>query len=540
MNRTPEQQVEDLIARHSRHEPLVSVLCETHDRAAVAFRFVDADMRCTELTHGELADRSRQLAAGLVGIGLGRGDRVATLMDKSEDYVATLLAIWRLGAVHVPLFTAFAYAAIELRVSGSKAKALVFDDRYRSNLRLDGGEDLHSSGITMIAAGEAETGEIALADLFRDVPPEGIPAPAIGPDDPIIHIFTSGTTGKAKGVVVPKSALACFEVYGRFALDLRKDDVFWNAADPGWAYGLYFAILLPMLSGIPSLLLKPRFSAELAVALLETFEVTNFAGAPTIYRALMACERQPSGVNLRCASSAGEPLTPDVNQWAPAALGVAVHDQYGQTEASMLINNHQHPDLRSPLKPGSMGRPMPGWTAEILAEDEDRPLPANEKGRLAFDLERSPLAWFSGYTGISAQEAGKISADGRWYITGDVAYRDEDGDFFFASRDDDVIIMAGYRIGPFDIESVLVDHPAVAEAAVVARPDRSKGEIVAAYVVLNKDRAPSNDLAAELQAWVKTRYSAHAYPRVVEFVETLPRTPAGKIQRYRLRQLQSA
>jgi acetyl-CoA synthetase len=225
-----------------------------------------------------------------------------------------------------------------------------------------------------------------------------------------------------------------------------------------------------------------------------------------------------------------------VNPWAEKTLGVSVHDHYGQTEAGMMINNHHHPSLNRPLKPGSMGQAMPGWKATILHGERDEVLGAGEVGRVAISVPESALSWFSGYDGNPAKTAEKFTRDGRWYLTGDTGQVDEEGYFTFSSRDDDVIIMAGYRIGPFEIESVLVTHPAVVEAAVIAAPDTVRGEVIEAYVVLREGHAPSQEMAIEIQQWVKARYAAHAYPRVVHFVADLPKTPSGKIQRFVLKQ----
>jgi acetyl-CoA synthetase len=201
----------------------------------------------------------------------------------------------------------------------------------------------------------------------------------------------------------------------------------------------------------------------------------------------------------------------------------------------MLVCNHHHPDLRRPLRPGSMGQDLPGWTSVILETDSDTPARPGTVGRLAMDLQASRLAWFTGYDGDPGRTSEKITADGRWYLTGDTAAKDEDGYVYFSARDDDLIIMAGYRIGPFEVESALAAHPSVAECAVIATPDDVRGEVIEAFVVLRSGHEQSEQLAAELQQFVKDRYAAHAYPRRVHFVEDLPKTPSGKIQRYMLR-----
>jgi acetyl-CoA synthetase len=542
---TPDR-VRDLLALYGNPEASVaSLLCDQHPADAVAFTVVEPDLSSTRLTYGQLRAASERFAAALAGLGLGPGHRVATLMGKSPEFLITVLGIWRLGAVHVPLFTAFAPAAIAIRLEGSRAAAVVCDSTQRP--KLNPGEDIpaHASWRIIVVgrdadAGPSEPADLDFADLLARNEP-GMPAAALGGAAPVVHTYTSGTTGRPKGVVVPTVALAGFHTYVELGCDVRADDVYWNAADPGWAYGLYFGVMGGLSLGGSSVLLHAGFSPGLTFAVMSTYGVTNFAAAPTVYRALRASGiYPPRDMALRCASSAGEPLTPDVNQWAENALGVPVHDHYGQTEAGMLINNHQHPLLRRPLKPGSMGHPMPGWTVRVLREDRDEIAPAGTLGRIAVDTAASPLAWFRGYGGDPAKSAEKFSAGGRWYLTGDTGSVDQDGYFRFSARDDDVIIMAGYRIGPFEVESVLASHPAVTECAVIAVPDEIRGEVIEAYVVTRDPAAASPELAEQLQQLVKTKFAAHAYPRTVHFTAALPKTPSGKIQRYILRQRRRA
>jgi acetyl-CoA synthetase len=242
-----------------------------------------------------------------------------------------------------------------------------------------------------------------------------------------------------------------------------------------------------------------------------------------VYRALSK-SGAIEGFSLRHASSAGEPLTPDVIAWATDALGTEVRDHYGQTEHGMFINNHWAPEVRRPLIPGSMGQPMPGFTTGIV------------DGQSAIDVSASPALWFTGYLDDPEKTAARFTEDGRWYLTGDTGRVDENGNYFFSARDDDVIIMAGYRIGPFDVESVLITHPSVIDVAVVGRPDELRGEVLEAFVVLADGVIGDDALEAELQQLVKTGFAAHAYPRSVHFVDALPKTPSGKIQRFVLRQ----
>jgi acetyl-CoA synthetase len=518
---------------------LAALLCDRRDPGSVAYRIVGQDLTVQSLSYGELREESERFASVLAELGVRAGDRVATLMGKSREYLVTLMGIWRLGAVHVPLFTAFAPPAIAFRLIGSKAKVVICDLSQRA--KLEPGDDIPANASwRVITTGAADDGALNFHTLLASA--GRMPTPAItGGDAPIIHIYTSGTTGRPKAVVVPAKALAAFQAYAEFALDLRDDDVFWCAADPGWAYGLYFGVLASFTTGVESVLLQGGFSAELTFAVLSQRRVTNFAAAPTVYRSLRTSGASMAGkLKLRCASSAGEPLTPEVNQWATSALGVPVHDHYGQTEVGMLINNHHQPSLRRPLKAGSMGHAMPGWTAVVLREREDVPAAVNEVGRVAMDWSKSPLAWFSGYLNDPDKSAEKFCASGRWYVTGDLGRMDEDGYFYFCSRDDDLIIMAGYRIGPFEVESVMQTHPAVAECAVIAVPDQIRGEVMEAFVVLRDAIAGSESLVTELQNWVKTKYAAHAYPRVIHFTNSLPKTPSGKIQRFLLRQQRRA
>jgi acetyl-CoA synthetase len=527
----PDQRIAELIAVYRAPDACAAeLLCDRHPAEAIAYSLIASDLSKRVVTYGELKRESEKFAAALQARGLGPGDRVATLMGKSREYLIALLGIWRLGAVHVPLFTAFAPPAIALRLSGSGARAVVCDASQLHKLA-DG-----DAARLVIVTGEGGEGAVSFDALMAAAQP-GIPAAAMGGEAPLIQIFTSGTTGQPKGVVVPIWALASFHAYAEFGFDLRGDDVFWCAADPGWAYGLYFGILNTLQTGTPSILLEGGFSPEATMAVLANERVTNFAAAPTVYRALRSSGIAPlAPLVLRCASSAGEPLTPEVNEWAEVALGVTVHDHYGQTEAGMLINNHHHPALRRPIKPGSMGQAMPGWKAVILHPDRDEEVGAGTMGRVAMDLPASPFAWFSGYEGDPARTAEKFAGQGRWYLSGDTGLVDEDGYFHFSARDDDVIIMAGYRIGPFEVESALATHPAVAECAVIAVPDQVRGEVIEAYVVLREGQAPSNELEGELQQWVKTNFAAHAYPRAVHFAAALPKTPSGKIQRFVLKQ----
>lgn len=518
---------------------VAALLCDDHPSEAVAVTTVDADGQVSVLTFGDLAVRSTQCARALADLGISRGDRVASLMDKGPDLVVLMVAIWRLGAVYVPLFTAFAPQAIALRLEGSGAHVVVVDPGQRS--KLVPGEDLPDDPDRRIlltgTQGPQHAGDQLLVDVVSAAPTEPLPRVAVGGSGALVHMFTSGTTGKPKGVVHPVAYIAGWQAYLEFSLGVTEAGRYWCAADPGWAYGLYSAVVAPLAAGLPTLLVAGGFSVERTWQVLADQQVTDFTAAPTVYRALRSSPVPvPDALALQRLSSAGEPLTPEVNEWAGSALGgLQVHDHFGQTEVGMVLANAHHPALARTLKPGSMGRAIPGWELTVLAQDSDVPAVPGVLGRVAIKVEASPFMTFTEYQ-TSGQADSKFSADRRWYLTGDSSRIDDDGDFFFSSRDDDVIIMAGYRIGPFEIESVLAQHPAVAECIVVAAPDQVRGEVIEAHVVLRDGvDAATPELATELQQLVKTRYAAYAYPRTVHFLDALPKTPSGKIQRYVLR-----
>ena len=495
----------------------------------------------TCLTFHQLQEHSSRFAGVLQDLGVVKGDRVAVLLPKIPELLIAVLAIWRLGAVYVPLFTAFGPVAIGYRLQHSNTQVVVTDSANQPKIA-----DIDAAGRTVVVVENGNGATVAphtrgfwqsltgTAPMERSVKLSGA--------DPMILIYTSGTTGNPKGVAVSVRALAAFQTYMHFGMDVRANDVFWNIADPGWAYGLYYGVVGPLLLGQTILLVNAPFSADLVWRIWETYGVTNFAAAPTVYRALRAAEAPPGSrerLRLRAASSAGEPLNPDVVAWAAEVLGIPLHDQYGQTEHGMVVNNHHHPALRRPVKASSMGHRMPGFHVTILDHDE-KELDPGEIGQLAIDITRSPLFWFNGYFEDPEESAQRFTADGRFYLSGDSASQDSDGYITFTGRDDDLINSAGYRIGPFEVESVLVGHPAVAEAAVIGTPDPLRGEAVTAFVVLRPDVMPSDALAEELGRFVKSHLAAHAFPREVTFLDALPKTPSGKIQRFVLRQQTNA
>lgn len=488
---------------------VADVLCDDHPPTDIAFTVVDRDLHAAALSYGELAEQSRRLAGLLADRGIGPGTRVGVLMAKGRQLPIVLLALWRLGAVHIPLFTAFAGPAIVTRVRAGNAQLLIADPDQVG--KLDG-----------LAIEVLQTG--ATLDALMAAHAPSAHKERIGRDGVFIQLYTSGTTGAPKGVAVPAFAIASFIAYMRYGFGVTAQDVFWNGADPGWAYGLYYAIVGPLAIGRPNVLLASAFSPAVVQQVVDTQGVTNFASAPTAYRAL-----RRDGVRfarrLRAASSAGEPLTPDITAWSPEALGCMVRDHWGQTEHGMAIVNAWDPRLQRPVQAGSMGQAMPGFVAGTLDT------------AIVLSTRHSPLMWFGGYVDDPEKTRERFTPDGQWYLTGD-AGRCDGSDFFFASRDDDVILASGYRISPFDIESILAKDPAVSEVAVVGRrhADAVSGEVIEAFVVL-RPGAGAEDVAARLQELVRNQYGAHGYPRKVHVVTALPKTPSGKMQRVVLRGL---
>jgi acetyl-CoA synthetase len=331
-------------------------------------------------------------------------------------------------------------------------------------------------------------------------------------------------------VAVPLWGLLQFAEFHRDGMDVRPDDMFWGLADPGWALGLYASLTGPLLMGHAPVLYEGPFSVESTVRIIDQLGVTNLLTAPTVLRILRAAGDDavaPIAHRLRLITSGGESVNPELAQWANRVLHCPLGEVWGQTEMGVVTCNHH--GLRHPLKLGSVGLPSPGMSFAVL-DDDLNPLPPGQVGVMAVDRERSPLFFFQGYV-----RAETPSFQGRWYLTGDTMRRDEEGYFHFIGRNDDIINSAGYRIGPSDIEGVIIAHPSVAEVAVVGKPDAERGEIVKAFVVLKDGHEATPTLAADLQQMVRTQLAAHAFPREVAFMSGLPKTPSGKVQRFVLR-----
>jgi len=501
--------------------------CDRHaaadpDRPAIYF---EEEGRSSVTTFGDLRARSTAFAGLLTRLGVKPGDCVAALVPRCPELFVAALGAWRIGAIFMPLFTAFGEAAISHRLHQANAALLIVDQAYLQRLE---GIANPPPVVEISNLGCARGTTESWAQLIAATPlSEPI---AMDPEASFLRMFTSGTTGKPKSLDVPLRALVAFAVYMREGIDLQQTDRFWNLADPGWAYGLYYALIGPLLLGFPTVFSQQPFDPHLAIEIIRRLKITSLAGSPTAFRLLMKSGPdavRPIKNQLRVVSSAGEPLTPEVSDWFREHLGVNVRDHYGQTELGIVLASHDISEDLSSQPKGSM--PISGFRLAVLDEAGSE-LGPGAAGELAIYRKASPLFWFTGY-----REQPALSDP--YYRTGDLVQWNSEGHILFIGRTDDVITSSGYRIGPFDIESVLVEHAKVLEVGVIGKPDAQRTEIVKAFVVLMPDVDATDDLIEELKLHVRKRLSAHAYPREIEFIERLPRTPSGKLQRNILKQI---
>ncbi|WP_299201621.1 AMP-binding protein [uncultured Amphritea sp.] len=528
---TPSMIEEQLLGDLKQGFNVCEEICDrwAKDETRVALNYEGVSRPASSHTFAELQRKAAQFANMLSARGIGKGDRVACLMPRTPELLVVVLGVLRAGAVYQPLFTAFGGGAIEYRVTQAETKLVVTDPDNISKLDTVNG----CPPILLFNRDNADAKYAALDDFETELSAQdsNFEPVRIGADDPFLQMFTSGTVGKAKGVAVPARALLSFYVYMRYAIGLHPEDRYWNVADPGWAYGLYYAVVGPLLLGNTTHFNENAFTPETTYAMLRKYKITNLAAAPTAYRLLMANDGlldKADSFDLRLASSAGEPLNPEVIGWVERRLGCPVMDHYGQTETGMTACNHHDLEQRI-VRVGSMGFSMPGHRVVALDNDLNE-LGEGQIGELAVDMEKSPLFFFPGYTWGE-----KNPFRGKYYLTGDVVISHGDGSYSFNGRDDDIITTAGYRVGPSDVESTLLEHQAVAESGVIGKPDPERGAIIKAYVVLKSQYDPSEELAAELKSHVRSRLSTHAFPREIEFMAELPKTPSGKIQRFILR-----
>lgn len=453
-----------------------------------------------------------------------KGDHVFLFMPRSPELYFMLLGTIKIGAVAGPLFEAFMTEALRDRLEDSKAKVLITTTELLNRVPINELPDLKS--IILIGDDIKEDGLYIDYKHIHEMSNE-LEIEWMDRNDGMLMHYTSGTTGKAKGVVHVHNAMIQHYQTAKWVLDLQKDDIYWCTADPGWVTGTSYGIFAPWLTGTTNVILGGRFKPERWYETIEKYNVTVWYSAPTAFRMLMSAGDELVHKydlhSLRHIASVGEPLNPEIIRWGMKVFHNRIHDTWWMTETgAQLICNYPNMDI----KLGSMGKPIPGVEAAII-DDQGNVVPPNTLGNLAIK---------KGWPSMMAQiwnNAEKFNSYfiKDWYVSGDTAYMDEDGYFWFQGRIDDVIMTAGERIGPFEVESSLLEHPAVAEAGVIGKPDAIRGEIVKAFVVLSKNYVKNHHLEDEIKQYVKTNLAAHAAPREIQFIDTLPKTRSGKIMR---------
>lgn len=514
----------------------IGVACsDAQDQDALALIEV-VDGQAREYTFGDLSARSNRLANGLRGLGVERGDRVAIMLPQGLDCGAAHLATYKLGAVAVPLTQLFGPQALGYRLGDSGARVVITEAASLPVVE-EVTQDLES--VTVVVVGQEAKGEhVALSQLLDSSSPELEPV-RTGPDDPAVIIYTSGTTGSPKGALHAHRVLLGHLPGFELMLDLfpRPDDRIWTPADWAWIGGLYDVLLPAWYHGRPVVgTPRARFDPQWATDLMVEHRVTTTFLPPTALKMMRRADLPPSRTSLRVIMSGGEPLGGEMLAWSREHFGVDINEIYGQTEANLLVGNSS--DVW-PVRPGSMGRPFPGHRLAVLAPDGTLAGPGVEGEIIA--RADDPVIMLRYWNNPAASEEKFLDVpdeDGhvaRWLRTGDLGHCDEDGYFWFASREDDVITSAGYRIGPAEIEECIMAHPAVALVAAVGVPDEVRGQVVKAYVQLRESFEPSDELAEEIRSSVRTRLATYEYPREIEFLDELPMTTTGKVRRRALR-----
>ena len=508
----------------------------------VALRWIPKKGDVRDLTYGDLTEQTSRFASALRSLGVGRGDTVFALSSRIPELYVAALGTIKNGSVFAPLFSAFGPEPIETRLVMGNGKVLFTTERlYKRKIMpiLDRLPDLEHVIIVSQPGRPSITATIDFGHFIADGDPQ-TPAEPMDIGDPALLHFTSGTTGTPKGAVHAHGAVLHHWASAHFALDLHADDVFWCTADPGWVTGTSYGIVAPFVHGVTNIVDEGEFDADRWYGIIQDLGVSVWYTAPTAIRMLMkagddiADEYDLS--SLRFVASVGEPLNPEGVFWGERALGLPIHDNWWQTETGgIMIANYQALEIR----PGSMGKPLPGVEASILALDDHGDLVLADDGsavEISEPLVEGELAirpgWpsmFRGYLGMDDRY--RECFRGGWYCSGDRAERDADGYFWFIGRGDDVIKSAGHLIGPFEVESALIAHPAVAEAGVIGVPNDVAGEVVKAFVSLHHGYEWSEGLERELMAWTRKRLGASVAPREIDYEPDLPHTRSGKIMR---------
>lgn len=497
-----------------------------------AFRFLRKNGTVKDMTYAELAEASSRFANVLKGLGVHTGERVFTLLGRIPELYVTALGTLKNTCVFSPLFAAFGPEPVRARLVRGDCRVLVTSSALYRKRILPVSSELPEQTVILLTDEDTDrSGTILSLPRLLAAAPATFTIPRTDPEDMALLHFTSGTTGTPKGAVHVHGAILAHLVTGRYALDLGRGDIFWCTADPGWVTGTSYGILAPLANGATSIVDEQEFDTNRWYATLEREGVTVWYTAPTAIRMLMKSGPDPVRgrdlSRLRFIASVGEPLNPEAVRWGDRVLGRPIHDNWWQTETGgIMIANYPALDI----KPGSMGRPLPGVEAAIVERTESsvREITTPDvEGELA--LRPGWPSMFRGYLHDPDRYAACFA--GGFYLTGDLARRDRDGYFWFVGRKDDVIKSAGHLIGPFEVESALLEHPAVAEAAVIGVPDPVIMEKVLAFVALKPGHVPGEELLRDLLGFARKRLGPAVAPREIRILDGLPKTRSGKIMR---------
>ncbi|GIP32902.1 acetate--CoA ligase [Paenibacillus sp. J2TS4] len=524
------EQVEKQFSWHETGK--VNIVYEAIDRHAESSRkdkvalIFDDGQRNEQYTYDEMKRKTNQFGNVLRKHGIKKGDRVFIFMPRTPELYFALLGAIKIGAVVGPLFEAFMEQAVRDRMEDSGGVAIVTTPSQLPRVPVKDLPDLKH----VIIVGDNLELEPGQLDFHKEMAEasEALDIEWVDREDGTLLHYTSGSTGKPKGVFHVHNAMIQHLYTGQIVLDLREDDIYWCAADPGWVTGTSYGIFAPWLNGATNVVRGGRFSPQDWYGTIQKYKVTVWYSAPTAFRMLMGAGdeivSQYDLSSLRHVLSVGEPLNPEVVRWGMKTYSRRIHDTWWMTETgAQLICNYPSMDI----KPGSMGKTIPGVEAAIL-DDSGNVLPPNRMGNLAIKTPWPSMMRKIWNNPAKFEEYFRFPG---WYISGDSAYVDEDGYFWFQGRVDDVIMTAGERVGPFEVESKLVEHPAVAEAGVIGKPDPIRGEIIKAFISLRDGYTPSEELKQDIAKFVKVGLAAHAAPREIEFKDKLPKTRSGKIMR---------
>ena len=535
------QKTEQELARRAENRGLnIAYECidghaQSFRRDQRALRWIGKQGEVRDFTYADLFTLTNRFANVLRQLGIGKGDRVFALAGRIPELYITALGTLKNGSVFCPLFSAFGPEPIQQRLSIGAGQVLVTTAALYQRRKIETLRGLLPELKQVVVIGSENEATPPGTENFHQLmkaASEEFEMPPTTPEDMALIHFTSGTTGKPKGAVHVHRAVVAHHATGKYALDFHPEDIFWCTADPGWVTGTSYGIISPLTHGISSIIDEADFDAERWYRIIQDQKVTIWYTAPTAVRMMMKAGteiiRKYDLSSLRFIASVGEPLNPEAVVWGQEAFGLPIHDNWWQTETGgIMIANY----LSMPIRPGSMGKPLPGIEAAIVRPQRDGTVDVITEPEVQGELALRP-GWPSMFRGyLKEEERYRKCFAGGWYLTGDLARKDGDSYYWFVGRADDVIKSAGHLIGPFEVESALMEHPAVAESGVIGKPDPVIGEVVKAFVSLRKGYEPSEALRKELLGFARTRLGPAVAPREIEFRETVPKTRSGKIMR---------